>query len=108
MAIGTNGVMLGKDELSPADEALPDLPGGGLVTAPFAADETGYSLQYVRDRLRRLVGHAQVSVGLAGLGQRQPVQRRQSLLREPVEVLLDLRIECRRHRFGLRYLDTNV
>lgn len=25
----------------------------GRITAPFASEETGYSLQYVRDRLRR-------------------------------------------------------
>ena len=37
-----------------------DLLEEGRVTAPYAADETGYNLQYVRDRLRRLVEHGNV------------------------------------------------
>lgn len=49
--------MLDKDDLSPADEKLLDLLNEGRITAPFASEETGYSLQYVRDRLRRLVEH---------------------------------------------------
>jgi len=49
--------MLDKDDLSPADDKLLDLLREGRVTAPFAADETGYSLQYIRDRLARLVEH---------------------------------------------------
>ena len=49
--------MLDEDDLGPADEALLDMLQEGRVTAPFAADETGYSLQYVRDRLGRLVEH---------------------------------------------------
>lgn len=49
--------MLDEDDLGPADEALLDMLREGRVTAPYAADETGYSLQYVRDRLRRLVEH---------------------------------------------------
>jgi hypothetical protein len=49
--------MLDHGDLGPADEALLDLLRDGRVTAPFAADETGYSLQYVRDRLTRLVEH---------------------------------------------------
>jgi hypothetical protein len=49
--------MLDKDDLSPADDKLLDLLREGRVTAPFAADETGYSLQYIRDRLGRLVEH---------------------------------------------------
>lgn len=49
--------MLDEDDLGPADEALLDLLREGRVTAPFVADETGYSLQYVRDRLGRLVEH---------------------------------------------------
>jgi len=48
---------LDDDDLGPADEALLDMLGDGRVTAPYAADETGYSLQYVRDRLGRLVDH---------------------------------------------------
>jgi len=49
--------MLNKDDLAPVDEAILDLMREGRVTAPFAADETGYSLQYVRDRLARFVEH---------------------------------------------------
>lgn len=49
--------MLDEDDLGPADHALLDLLRDGRVTAPYAADETGYSLQYVRDRLGRLVEH---------------------------------------------------
>jgi len=49
--------MLNKDDLSPADDELLELLREGRVTAPFAADETGYSLQYIRDRLGRLVEH---------------------------------------------------
>jgi len=43
--------------ISPADDKLLNLLREGRVTAPFAADETGYSLQYIRDRLGRLVEH---------------------------------------------------
>jgi hypothetical protein len=49
--------MLDDDDLSPADRELLDMLAEGRVTAPFAADETGYSLQYVRDRLGRMVEH---------------------------------------------------
>jgi hypothetical protein len=42
---------------APADRELLDMLAEGRVTAPFAADETGYSLQYVRDRLGRMVEH---------------------------------------------------
>ena len=49
--------MLDEDDLGPADEKLLDMLNEGRVTAPYAADETGYSLQYVRDRLGRLVEH---------------------------------------------------
>lgn len=49
--------MLDEDDLAPADEALLELLREGRVTAPFAADETGYSIQYVRDRLGRMVEH---------------------------------------------------
>jgi hypothetical protein len=52
--------MLGTDDLAPADEELLDLLHEGRITAPFASDETGYSLQYVRDRLNRLVEHGNV------------------------------------------------
>ena len=49
--------MLDADDLSPADRELLDMLRKGRVTAPFVADETGYSLQYVRDRLGRMVEH---------------------------------------------------
>ncbi|WP_337680940.1 MarR family transcriptional regulator [Halorubrum lacusprofundi] len=57
MSATTDRRMLDKDDLSPADDKLLDLLREGRVTAPFAADETGYSLQYIRDRLGRLVEH---------------------------------------------------
>lgn len=59
--------MLDSDDLGPADEALLDLLREGRVTAPFAADETGYSLQYVRDRLGRLVEHGNARKVYQGL-----------------------------------------
>lgn len=49
--------MLDEDDLSPADLELLDMLNDGRITAPFAAGETGYSLQYVRDRLTRMVEH---------------------------------------------------
>lgn len=49
--------MLDESDLVPADEELLDLLQEGRITAPYAADQTGYSLQYVRDRLGRLVEH---------------------------------------------------
>ena len=59
--------MLDKDDLGPADEALLDLLNDGRVTAPFASEETGYSLQYVRDRLTRLVEHGNARKVYEGL-----------------------------------------
>lgn len=53
----TQQPMLDEDDLSPADHELLDMLNEGRITAPFAADETGYSLQYIRDRLGRLVEH---------------------------------------------------
>lgn len=53
--------MLDSDDLSPADEALLELLSEGRITAPYAAAETGYSLQYVRDRLGRLVEHGNIT-----------------------------------------------
>lgn len=43
--------------MNPTDEALLDLLAEGRVTAPYAADELGKSLEYVRARLTRLVEH---------------------------------------------------
>jgi hypothetical protein len=59
--------MLEEDDLVPADEKLLDLLQEGRITAPYAADETGYSLQYVRDRLGRLVEHGNVKKVYEGL-----------------------------------------
>ena len=63
----TNGGMLTVDDLSPADRELLDLLAEGRVTAPYAAEETGYSLQYVRDVLHRLVEHDHVRKVHTGL-----------------------------------------
>ncbi|WP_458189390.1 hypothetical protein [Haladaptatus sp. NG-WS-4] len=54
-------------DLGPADKMLLDLLRKGRVTAPYAADETGYSLQYVRDRLGRLVEHGNAQKVYEGL-----------------------------------------
>ena len=59
--------MLDEDDLAPVDEAILDLMREGRVTAPFAADETGYSLQYVRDRLARFVEHGNARKVYEGL-----------------------------------------
>ncbi|ELY84572.1 hypothetical protein [Natrinema altunense] len=59
--------MLEEDDLGPADEKLLDMLNEGRVTAPFVADETGYSLQYVRDRLGRLVEHGNARKVYEGL-----------------------------------------
>ncbi len=59
--------MLDPDDLSPADEELLELLTEGRITAPYAADKTGYSLQYVRDRLGRLVEHGNVTKIYDGL-----------------------------------------
>jgi len=65
--VPTTDTMLQPDDLGPADEALLELLTHGRVIAPYAADETGYSLQYVRDRLRRLVEHGNVEKVYEGL-----------------------------------------
>lgn len=59
--------MLDEDDLGPADEALLDLLREGRVTAPYAAEEAGYSLQYVRDRLGRFVEHGNARKVYEGL-----------------------------------------
>ena len=59
--------MLDEDDLGPADEKLLDMLNEGRVTAPFVAEETGYSLQYVRDRLGRLVEHGNARKVYEGL-----------------------------------------
>jgi len=67
MGLATEVQMLDADDLGPADEKLLDLLRDGRVTAPFAADETGYSLQYCRDRLGRLVEHGNAKKVYEGL-----------------------------------------
>lgn len=59
--------MLTPDDLGPADEKLLDMLSEGRITAPYAADETGYNTQYVRDRLSRLVEHGHVEKVYEGL-----------------------------------------
>lgn len=49
--------MLAEGDLAPADKELLDLLQKGRVTAPYAAEETGYSLQYIRERLTRFAEH---------------------------------------------------
>ena len=61
--------MLDAEDLGPADESLLELLQDGRVTAPYAATETGYTLQYVRDRLTRLVEHGHVEKIYEGLYQ---------------------------------------
>lgn len=59
--------MLDEDDLGPADEAILEMLQDGRVTAPYVAEETGYSLQYVRDRLSRLVEHGNARKVYEGL-----------------------------------------
>lgn len=59
--------MLNEDNLGPADEAILEMLQDGRVTAPYVAEETGYSLQYVRDRLSRLVEHGNARKVYEGL-----------------------------------------
>jgi hypothetical protein len=56
-----------EEDLTPADEELLKLLAEGRITAPFAADETEYSLQYIRDRLGRFVDHGNVKKVYEGL-----------------------------------------
>jgi len=59
--------MLDEEDLGPADEKVLDMLNEGRVTAPFVAEKTGYSLQYVRDRLGRLVEHGNARKVYEGL-----------------------------------------
>lgn len=65
--IGIKRGMLDNDDLGPADKALLDLLNQGRITAPYAAEETGYNIQYVRDRLGRFVEHGHVKKIYEGL-----------------------------------------
>ena len=49
--------MLDPNDLAPVDEEILNLLHEGRITAPYASEETDYSKQYVRERLRRLVEH---------------------------------------------------
>jgi predicted HTH transcriptional regulator len=59
--------MLDEDDIGPADQKILDLLQEGRITAPYAANETGYNLQYIRDRLKRLVEHGHVTKIYQGL-----------------------------------------
>jgi len=51
---------LDAEDLSPAQDAALEMLREGRVTAPFVAEETGYSLQYVREQLTDLLKHGHV------------------------------------------------
>lgn len=51
---------LEEDDLSPAQKAALQMLREGRVTAPFVAEETEYSLQYVREQLTDFVKHGHV------------------------------------------------
>lgn len=53
-------MVLDTEDLSPAQEATLQMLQEGRVTAPFVAEETGYSLQYIREQLRDLIKHGHV------------------------------------------------
>lgn len=63
----TRDRMLDEEDLGPADEAILDMLNEGRVTAPYVADITEYNLQYIRDRLSRLVEHGNVCKVYEGL-----------------------------------------
>ncbi len=48
------------DDLSPAQSEALEMLREGRVTAPFVAEQTGYSLQYVREQLTDLLKHGHV------------------------------------------------
>lgn len=56
----TSGMSLEEDDLSPAQKAALQMLREGRVTAPFVAEETEYSLQYVREQLTDFVKHGHV------------------------------------------------
>jgi predicted transcriptional regulator len=51
---------LTEDDLSPAQAEALEMLREGRVTAPFVAEETGYSLQYIREQLTDLLKHGHV------------------------------------------------
>jgi hypothetical protein len=59
--------MLDPEDLAPVDEAVLDMLQDGRVTAPFVGEETDYNVQYVRDRLTRMVEHGNARKAYEGL-----------------------------------------
>jgi hypothetical protein len=59
--------MLDNEDLAPADRVVLDMLQVGRVTAPYISAETEYSLQYTRDRLKRLCDHDHVEKIHSGL-----------------------------------------
>jgi hypothetical protein len=59
--------MLTEDDLAPADKEVLEFLREGRVTAPFVAEESEYSLQYVRERLNRFVEHGNATKLYNGL-----------------------------------------
>jgi len=57
ISVETTGMGLTTEELSPAQRAILEMLREGRVTAPFVADETDYSLQYIREQLTDLTKH---------------------------------------------------
>jgi len=56
----TDGMALTEDDLSPAQTEALHMLRQGRVTAPYVVEETGYSLQYVREQLTDLTKHGHV------------------------------------------------
>ncbi len=67
VSVRTSGMALDEEDLSPAQESILRMLREGRVTAPFVAEETGYSLQYVREQLADLVKHSHVEKVYDGL-----------------------------------------
>jgi len=59
--------MLDAEDLAPVDKAALDMLHNGRVTAPFVGEETDYNVQYVRDRLTRMVEHGNARKAYEGL-----------------------------------------
>ena len=55
--VGEYSQMLDEDDLAPVDHHLLDMMNEGRITAPYAANESNYSKQYLRDQLGRFVEH---------------------------------------------------
>lgn len=59
--------MLKEDQLTDVDRGILDLLSDGRVIVPYVADETGYSSEYIRSRLTRLIEHDHVRKVYTGL-----------------------------------------